>query len=380
MIIQNEKPVHVMFLFGVDPDTYKKTFPSNIDLTAGRFLSEDEPGIVISENLVKQIKEQEKADVKVGDSVLLTGFGMAGLRLKEIPVRGIFRFKNTNDFLDLLSLADSQSLRALFSMNVGTDKDIVLEKNQTDLLSSADEDSLFSDSPVISDAKVSQANPLELLKSSSSTREAKKSEQPQQLSNISSGAWHFLVIKLKNESALPGVMKKLDAYFKAEKIPAKTIDWQAGAGGIGTLSVAIKLVFNIFIVIIAVVAIFIIMNTLVISISERIAEIGTMRAFGAQKAFVRKLILTEVICIVLVFGVFGLVLGSGILAILNATGIAAPNMFFEIIMGGKILHPVLTPLTLAAALFIILGIGTLSSLYPLSIAMRIKPVRAIATE
>jgi putative ABC transport system permease protein len=143
---------------------------------------------------------------------------------------------------------------------------------------------------------------------------------------------------------------------------------------------AFKLAFNILILIIAVVAIIIIMITLVISITERISEIGTMRALGAQKGFVRLMILSETIMISAVFGLIGIILGSLILFILGATGISAPNMFFEMIFGGKVLYPVISMGTILQSLFIIFLIGIISSLYPVAVALKIQPVTAIQSK
>jgi putative ABC transport system permease protein len=124
----------------------------------------------------------------------------------------------------------------------------------------------------------------------------------------------------------------------------------------------------------------IIMNTLVISVIERTAEIGTMRALGAQKGMVRWMFILETSSISLVFGLLGIALGAGIIGILNLTGIAAPNPFFEILFGGKILHPLLPLSAVLYALLVIVGIGVVASLYPVAVALRIQPVRAIQTE
>jgi putative ABC transport system permease protein len=177
------------------------------------------------------------------------------------------------------------------------------------------------------------------------------------------------------------VKKQLDSYFTKEGIDATVMDWQESAGAIGTLSSAVKIVFNVLVLIIAIVAIIIIiMNTIVISVTERVPEIGTMRAVGAKKGFIFRLILTEVMIIVLVFGLIGIGLGASLLVVLNLTGIEAANMFFEIIFGGKVLHPVLSGQAMAMALDVIGSIGILASLYPIAIALRIQPVRAIAQE
>ena len=143
------------------------------------------------------------------------------------------------------------------------------------------------------------------------------------------------------------------------------------------MAYSIKSVFNILILIIAVVAVIIIMNTLVISVTERIPEIGTMRAIGAQKSFVRRMILMETVMISGIFGLIGILLGVGVLGVLYLSGIQAPNFFFEVIFGGKVLHPVLSLQALGISLVVVFIVAIAASLYPVSIALRVKPVTAM---
>jgi len=119
------------------------------------------------------------------------------------------------------------------------------------------------------------------------------------------------------------------------------------------------------------------MNTLVISVTERATEIGTMRALGAQKSFIRRMILWETVLTSGIFGLIGAVVGLIVLWILGATGIEAPNIFFEMLFGGKVLHPVPSPGAIAASLFIVIAIAVAASLYPLRIALKTPPVKAM---
>jgi putative ABC transport system permease protein len=176
------------------------------------------------------------------------------------------------------------------------------------------------------------------------------------------------------------VIDTLNRWFEEQDMEAQAVDWKAASGGFGSLADTLQVVFNVLILIIAVVAVIIIMNTLVISVIERTTEIGTMRALGAQKLMVRRMFILETLSISVVFGLAGIGLGAGIIAILNLTGIAAPNPFFEILFGGKVLHPLMPPSAVLYALAVIVGIGVIASLYPVAIALRIQPVQAIQTE
>ena len=140
----------------------------------------------------------------------------------------------------------------------------------------------------------------------------------------------FRSVRLKSESQVKAVTIQLNRFFLEEGIEAAVVDWRQASGGFGVLADTLRIVFNVAILIIAVVAIIIIMNTLVISVIERTAEIGTMRALGAQKGMIRRMFILETLSIAFVFGLIGILLGGAIIFVLNLTGIPASNTFFEI--------------------------------------------------
>ena len=192
-----------------------------------------------------------------------------------------------------------------------------------------------------------------------------------------SGAWHFILLRLKNPSEIRETIVKINKFFDSNGIDAMAYDWAIGAGMIAELSSNIKYIFNMIVLIIAIVSVIIIMNTIVISVTERIPEIGTMRAIGAQKSFIRRMIIVETLMISLIFGIIGIILGALILIVLGSRGIVAPNMFFQILFGGRVLHPVLSGSSVVLSLIVVMVIGVVASLYPVMIALKIQPVRAM---
>ena len=112
-------------------------------------------------------------------------------------------------------------------------------------------------------------------------------------------------------------------------------------------------------------------------VGERIAEIGTVRAIGGQKSFVRGMITIEVLMITVVFGIVGMGLGSIVVTIFNVVGIQASNLFLQILFGGTTLNPVLSITSLFTSLGIVAVIGVIASLYPASVALGIAPVQAM---
>jgi putative ABC transport system permease protein len=119
------------------------------------------------------------------------------------------------------------------------------------------------------------------------------------------------------------------------------------------------------------------MNTLVISVTERLQEIGTMRAIGAQKAFVRKMILTETLILALASALVGVLVGTVALWLISINGLPAANDIIKILFGGDALYPsVSVSAVLQAVSMMTLG-AVLACLYPLAIALKVSPLKAM---
>ncbi len=360
-------------VFGVDPQAYRQAFPDNVQLLGGRFFDPGEEGILLSELTAERLGRRLGRDIEVGDRILLTGISVrGGLRLREVPVHGIFRFRQSNPQLDSVSLLDIHTTRALAGMSVSRVDVAELTAEEQRILGSLDEEALFGS---VDDLLVE----VEVQDTPASTGQFLDILGPGDIADPweDSAAWHFLLLRLSDERYLAQAQQELNRFFADQEIQAQVGDWLQAAGAIAQLSFGVRWVFNLIVVVIAVVAVIIIMNTLVISVTERMAEIGTMRAIGAQKPFVRSMILAETFLITGIFGLIGLGVAVGILQILYFTGVEAPNMFFEVLFGGPVLYPVLSLSSVLLAFAVILVMAILASLYPASIVMRTSPVQAM---
>ncbi|NLM26371.1 MAG: ABC transporter permease [Firmicutes bacterium] len=367
-----------MQLFGIDPESYLQMFPDNIELIRGSFLAKGEEGIVLN-NLVAEHMERDLGRlIQPGEKLLLTGVTpTGGMKIREVEVKGIFEFKQSNAQLDLISLVDATNMRALSGMNVGYVSPAKLTEEEQVFLGELDFDSLFSDFGNILvdiEATAESYNEDSLLDIFASSEDTPVQEEEE------SHSWHFLLVRLTDERMVKRALKELDEFFAVNNIDAEASDWLEAAGVVAEMAYGVKLVFNIIVFLIAIVAVIIIMNTLVISVTERMSEIGTMRAIGAQKTFVRSMILWETLLISGVFGGIGIIAGSLILLVLNITGIKAPNLFFEIIFGGPVLKPGLSLESVVMSFIIVLVVGVVSSLYPTSIVMKTEPVKAMQSQ
>jgi putative ABC transport system permease protein len=365
----------VMMLFGVDAANYWNLFET-VELEDGAFIRPGEPGLMIASDRLEKLGKYLKRELKVGDEVLIQGIGSTGMHLRSARIVGTFKRVSDGAGPEQLTYIDIDTLRVLAGMTVGASENITLSDAQTSMLSVDDIDSLFDEggfgaveaSPAGSGVALTEAGIGSLL-GDTSARE--------RLNAADSGAWHSILLRLDDPGEAGAVAAGLNAWFAGEGIRAEAGDWQKAAGPYAQSVDVLRVVFTVAIVILAVVSIIIIMNTLVVSIIERTGEIGTMRALGGGKGFVRRMFAAETVSLSVVFGLVGLALSFAAAAIINAVGIEATNAFLQILFGGKVLRAVIDPLAVAGSFVVIVAVGLVASVYPVSVALRIQPVRAM---
>lgn len=373
---QNNDPQNNAFtiLFGIDPSSYRRMF-NNIDVTSGSYLKPGETGIMLSEDRVKELDKNLKTTIKVGDKLLLNSLSNVGFHIRVVPVRAIFTFKQKTGALDMISYVDIQTLRALLGMVAGSTPTADLSKTDTSLLGSGTTADLFGGSMIQESGTSAPADNVAGLAAALSSSGGTPNEP-----KLDTGAWNYVLIKLKNPGAAAAFIANTNMWFSQQGIAAQAQDWKAAADGFASSSDIIRVVFNVAIIIIAIVAIIIIMNTLVISVIERTSEIGMMRALGAQKGFIWRLFMAETLTVSIVFGIVGIALGAIVIGVINVLDIHITNQFLQVLFAGSILKPTISASSLVGSLVVVVFVGILSHLYPVSIALKVQPVKAIQTE
>jgi putative ABC transport system permease protein len=172
----------------------------------------------------------------------------------------------------------------------------------------------------------------------------------------------------KDEGAI-GLFNKLEAYIQTMKIfqAIKIFIWIIG---IGTLIAGIVGVSNIMMIV----------------VKERTKEIGIRKAIGASPSSVIGLILLESIMITTVAGYIGLVMGTGLMELINyfmvqsaaTTAAAATN-------GGQqgesiFLNPTVDFNIAVSATVLLIVAGAIAGYIPAKRAARIKPIVALRDE
>ncbi|NCB01089.1 MAG: ABC transporter permease [Spirochaetia bacterium] len=372
-----------MVLFGVNPPSYTNMFPTGVNIIKGSFLDEDgSPGIVISKTVADQFASSLGKDIEIGDMIVLTTINtVSGTKIREVPLKGIHDYGDASFDLQLISFIDENTLRIMNGMLANTAIALNLSDDEKDILGNVSEDDLFGgdDSAFFEDdfitSSTSTNSPLESddeylsVLGDTSGRDIALEVDPQ--------AWNYLLIKLHNSNDTNKVVSQLNKQFEKEGIEATAYEWIKGAGLSAQLANTLSIVFNVLIFVIAIVAVIIIMNTLVISVSERFGEIGTMRAIGAKKNFVRQMITLETMIISLTFGLLGVIVGIIVIVIFRIIGIEATNQFLQLLLGGSIFRPSVSVSAIFSSVIAITLVGIIASLYPVSIALKVSPLEAM---
>jgi ABC-type lipoprotein release transport system permease subunit len=199
-------------------------------------------------------------------------------------------------------------------------------------------------------------------------------------SQLESGIVLNAAVLLKDPKQLEQSMKDIEAAGKEAGLPLKAISWQTASGFIGQFVDLATLVLATAMLIIFVVALVIINNALVMATLERVKEIGTLRAVGAQRRFILSMLVVEAMAVGAIFGALGTAVGAGLIGFLGKVGIPAANDVMTFFFSGPRLHPAIGATSLVGALAIVLFVSALSSLYPAWLAMRVTPRQAMQTE
>lgn len=388
----------MIYLMGVDMDSYQAMFDTNIILIEGELLEGNEIGLMINSDnremiynqndywLIPQNSEIVETNLtpdaqsnleylRTRDELILMGFGDDNSAKDiRVPVKSVMKFKTLNYMLRQINLVDIESFRQTFGMVSAAQTTVELSEEEQAVMDAGADDleSMFSDFSFEIVESGSSIGEPEIIKETVS--------EPDEDLNLEAGAYHVIQVRV-----VPGydgreAVEELNEAFNEEGLNVRAVYWKEASGQIGQLSDLARVSLFVFVSMIFLVAIIVIINTLSMSAMERTTEIGMMRAVGAQKKFIGRMFFLETTTLAFSFGTLGIFFGWVISGIIRAMNIAAENDLLGLIFGGDTFQPFLSGMNIVQCFIYLALVTLLAMIYPIRLARRITPLEAISRD
>ncbi len=373
---RNGKKIELPFIFyAVDPPGYHRVF-SNEMMTQGSFFGlgggratdanpggESNPGaegapmvenpshgVLISEYQNRQYQKNYGVTLKVGDKLTVLGITQGGVNAASSKVVGIFEpkyYKNVFNYINFLDIGTYSNLYNFTGVQA-----LPASLDESLNAASTDDAGIFG---LASDNTLSSID-LNTLKS-------------QALSGYT-----MIAVKVKDHQKTSEVMKLVEQ--KAD-LGIKVSGWQEASGYFAQIASGLQTFVYVATALIFLIVAFIFMNTLIINITERTDEIGTMRAMGAERSFVRRLFLSETLILNLTASLAAMAAALVVILLVGAHGIPLPDTFSQFLIGGGNLPLELQLGPFVQSIIVTVVVSILATLYPVRVATAITPLEAM---
>jgi len=174
---------------------------------------------------------------------------------------------------------------------------------------------------------------------------------------------NFYHIKLKSVDKADEVIEEIERRFPQVSV-SKSAEFAERTPDIQTMRSIVPVLSSIAIIVGGVGM----MNTMLMSVFERTREIGVLRALGWRRGRILWMILRESLALGLIGGIFGIILGVGMIKAIERSALAT------------IFRGIFSLNLFVQALLIALALGAIGGLYPAWRASRLKPIEALRYE
>ena len=361
---RNGKNIDLPFIFyAIEPASYRKVF-SNVKISGGSFFGLDAAdsgskadtiaptgGILISEYQNAQYAKNYGVTLAPGEKVKLLGVTEGGVNTVSSTMLGTFNPVHYTSVFNYINFVDAPTYTTLYNY---TGVESLPAAFNTGLANAtADESSLFALAGNDTFGKIDLAT----------------------LKTQALSGFTMIAVKLSDHSKVDAVIAELR---KHTELGVKAARWDAASGFYAQISLALQAFIFLATGLIFLVVTMILMNTLIINVVERTAEIGTMRAIGADKSFVREVFLAETIMLNTVSALVGIAITAALLAFGGSGGFPIPETVSQFLIGGGFLPLKITAAPFAIALVTVVGVSVLATIYPVSVATSITPLKAMS--
>jgi putative ABC transport system permease protein len=355
---KNGKKTEVPFIFyAVDPARYKATFP-NIAVVKGTFYTGDSgnavSGVVLSDFQRNIYARNYSVEFNPGDRVTLLSLTDGGsVNAYPSKIIGIYEPKYYKNVFNYINFLDITSYSRLYNFT-GVDTASLPSGFNRALASGSDEE-IFG----LANQKTFGEIDTRLLVSRELT------------------GYTMIAIKLKNGDSAASFIAGLN---KAG-LGVKSAGWKDASGFFSSVAIIIQSVIYGATFLIFLIVVFILMNTLIIGVLERTAEIGTLRAMGGEKGFITAMFIWESMLLNGAAALGGIIFSIGLILIVKLTGgIKLPDVMAQYLVGGGTLGLLLQARPFAEAVVVVVVVSLAATLYPISVATKISPLKAMSSK
>ncbi|GAB1455645.1 hypothetical protein MASR2M48_09520 [Spirochaetota bacterium] len=273
-------------------------------------------------------------------------------------------------------MADHNSVRELAGLRLVLDPSSDIDKNTATMLGLDIDDMFGQDNAIIANQEAGSTDLLQGVLDIFGKQESVSDSAAEPM--VDSGPWHFILIRLAENHSLAQFKKTLQEQGFDMRDQVLLRDWRNTVGGSALLVYVLQLVLNIGALFVILGVLLITTNGVMLSIFERSAEFAVIRAMGASKPYVIKLVVLESLLVVFGSAVLGLLLGALATVIINRIGLEVRNPYLVMMVGGNTIQS-----AFSLGLFLVHALGAVLMalvvcILPLRKVLTIQPSRVMA--